>query len=272
VDSETKKMLIAHLSDPHLRPSGVLYKGVVDSNAMFGAAVSHLNGMFPRPDLVILSGDLVDEGTLAEYAVARELLAGIVQPLLIIPGNHDDRENFRQSFADHAYLPKAGPLHFVADRHGPMRVIGLDVTVPEQHHGDMDDHAVGWLADALAREPERPTMIMMHQPPFESGIPYIDAYLCLRGSRLASILARFPAVERVVCGHIHRFMQLRFGGTVLCTAPSTATAIALRLWPEAKAASFIEPPAFLLHRWAPNTGLVTHLVPIGSFPGPFPFA
>ncbi len=265
-------MLIAHLSDPHLRPRGALYKGVADSNTMFAAAVSQLNSMFPRPDLVILSGDLVDEGTQTEYAVARDLLAGIVQPLLLIPGNHDDRENLRQTFADHAYLPKAGPMHFVADQHGPVRVIGLDVTVPGQHHGDIDDDVVGWLENALAREPERPTMIMMHQPPFESGIPYIDAYLCRRGNRLAATLARFPAVERVVCGHIHRFMQLRFGGTMLCTAPSTTTAIALRLWPEAEAASFIEPPAFLLHRWAPDTGLVTHFVPIGSFPGPFPFA
>jgi len=218
-------MLIAHLSDPHLRPVGTLYQGVVDSNAMFTAAVRQLNSMFPRPDLVILSGDLVDDGTQAEYAVARDLLAGIVQPLLLIPGNHDDRQNLRHSFADHAYLPKAEPMHFVADQHGPVRVLGLDVTVPGQHHGDMDDDVVGWLEDALAREPERPTMIMMHQPPFESGIPYIDAYLCRRGDRLAAILARFPAVERVVCGHIHRFMQLRFGGTMLCTAPSTTTGI-----------------------------------------------
>jgi hypothetical protein len=89
---------------------------------------------------------------------------------------------------------------------------------------------------------------------------------------LAEIVSRYPAVERIVCGHIHRFMQLRFGGTMLCTAPSTTTAIALRLDPNAKPASYIEPPALLLHRWTIDTGLVTHLVPIGSFEGPFPFA
>ena len=53
---------------------------------MFEAAIRHLNGMRPRPDLVILSGDVVDEGTPAEYAVAREMLAAIEQPLLVIPG------------------------------------------------------------------------------------------------------------------------------------------------------------------------------------------
>jgi len=66
-------------------------------------------------------------------------------------------------------------------------------------------------------------------------------------------------------------MQLRFGGTMLVTAPSTTTAIALRLQDGAKPASFIEPPAMLLHHWRPHLGLITHLVPIGSFQGPLPF-
>ena len=265
-------MLIAHLSDPHVRPRGDLYQGVVDSNAMFEAAVDQLNGLFPRPDIVILSGDLVNDGTAAEYGVARETLGKIKQPLLLIPGNHDNPNVIRLCFADHSYLPQSGPMHFVADTYGPVRIIGLDVTVPGQHHGDMDDDAVRWLETALGCEPSRPTIIMMHQPPFESGIPYIDIYCCRRGNRLADIVSRFPAVERILCGHIHRFMQLRFGGTMLCTAPSTTTAIALRPWPEAQAASFVEPPALLLHRWAANTGLVTHWVPIGSFPGPLAFA
>jgi 3',5'-cyclic AMP phosphodiesterase CpdA len=265
-------MLIAQLSDPHLRPPGVLYQGAVDSNAMFRDAIAHLNGLFPRPDLVLVSGDLVDGGTAEDYAVVRDMLSGIAQPVLLIPGNHDDPNNLRRSLPHHDYLPATGKMHFVADSHGPIRIVGLDVTVPGQHHGDMDDDAAHWLQAALAQAPDRLTIIMMHQPPFESGIPYIDKYLCRRGDRLAAIVARFPAVERIVCGHIHRFMQLRFGGTMLCTAPSTTTAIALRAWPEAKAASFIEPPALLLHRWTDSTGLVTHLVPIGSFPGPFSFA
>jgi Icc protein len=59
---------------------------------------------------------------------------------------------------------------------------------------------------------------------------------------------------------------------MLCTAPSTTTAIALRLSPDAKPASYVEPPAMLLHDWRPDTGLITHFVPIGSFRGPLPFA
>jgi 3',5'-cyclic-AMP phosphodiesterase len=265
-------MLIAQISDPHLRPRGVLYQGLVDSNAMFEAAIRQLGGLTPRPDLVILTGDVADEGTLEEYAVARESLSHLSVPLLVIPGNHDERETFRQSFSDHAYLPTVGPMHFASGRYGAIRVIALDVTLPGLHHGLMDEGAAEWLDRTLALEPSRPTIIMMHQPPFACGIPYVDAYRCREGHRLADVVSRFSNIERIVCGHVHRLMQLRFAGTLLCTAPSTTTAIALQLSENAEPASFIEPPGFLLHNWRPGTGLVTHLVPIGSFPGPMPFA
>jgi len=263
-------MLIAQLSDPHVRPEGVLYQDVVDSNAMFARAIAHLNELDPRPDLVLLSGDLVDKGEAAEYAQLRKLLAGLAMPALVIPGNHDDRDAFRRAFGDH--LPLSGPMHYVAGGHGAVRIVALDVTVPGLHHGDIDEEAMRWLDGALSAEPRRPTILMMHQPPFDCGVPYLDAYHCRNGKRLAKVVARHPAVERIVCGHVHRFMQLRFGGTVLCTAPSTTTAIALRLRPDAKPASHIEPPACLLHHWRPEVGLVTHLSPIGSFPGPYAFA
>jgi Icc protein len=266
------RVLIAQLSDPHVRPNGELYQGVVDSNAMFAAAIAQMNGWDPRPDLVLLSGDLVDKGEAAEYAMLRHLLAALDIPALVIPGNHDNREAFRAAFNDHVYLPSAGAMNYAVGDRGPVRIVALDVTLPGLHHGSIDEAGARWLDAVLAAEPERPTIIMMHQPPFGSGVPYLDDYLCRAGGRLAEVVSRHVHVERIVCGHVHRFMQLRFGGTMLCTAPSTTTAIALRLKPDAEPASHVEPPAMLLHHWRPDVGLVTHFVPIGVFPGPYPFA
>lgn len=265
-------MWIAQLSDTHIRPPGVLYQGIVDSNAMAAAAIALINALQPAPDLVLLSGDIVDQGQPAEYAMAGRLLAALKAPLRLIPGNHDEREACRAAFRGHAYLPAAGPFHYVDDRSGPVRIVALDVTLPGLHHGDIDDVALGWLEAALAAERDRPTLLMMHQPPFDSGVPYLDKYGCRGGERLAAVIARYPAVERIVCGHVHRQMQLRFAGTLLCTAPSTTTAIALRPYAGAAPASFLEPPGILLHHWTPGTGMVTHSLPVGDFAGPFPFA
>lgn len=263
-------MWIAQLSDPHVRPHGVLYQGVVDANEALAAAVRQVNALTPRADLVLLSGDVVDFGDPAEYAAARAILSELRAPLFVIPGNHDEREAFRAAFADHAYLPPDGPLHFAVEA-GPLRIVGFDVTIPGKHHGDVDEAAAAWLRNALAVDRARPTLVMMHQPPLSTDVPYLDAYRCFGADRLGFVIADFPAVERVLCGHVHRHMQMRFGGTLLCTAPSTATAIALKPLPDAKPASCLEPPGFLLHHWRPE-GLLTHNIPVGTFPGPFPFA
>jgi 3',5'-cyclic AMP phosphodiesterase CpdA len=264
-------MLIAQISDPHLRPHGALYHGTTDSNGDLAEAVKCLNRLSPRPDLVLLTGDIVDEGSPAEYAVALEILETLDAPLLVLPGNHDERQAFRNAFRTHDYLPGEGPLHYAMDA-GAMRILAVDVTVPGEHHGLFDDAAEAWLTSALARDPQRPTIIMMHQPPIVTGIPYLDEYRCFGAERLATCIAGSSSVERLLCGHVHRLMQGRFGQTVLCTAPSTTTAIALRLEPDAEPASFVEPRGFLLHHWREEQGTLTHYIPIGTYPGPFPFA
>ena len=265
-------MLIAQISDLHLRSAGALYQGVVDSNADFARCVAALNALDPQPDVILLTGDLVDEGQPAEYETACSLLAKLNAPVFAIPGNHDEWRAFRAALAAHDYLPPAGPFHYVIADRGPVRIIALDVTVPGKHHGDIDEAAALWLDHALAAEPDRPTLLMMHQPPFATGIPYLDPYGCRNGQRLAAIVSRYPAIERILCGHVHRAMQLRFAGTLLCTAPSTTTTIALQLRPGATPASFKEPPAYLLHDWQEGRGLLTHHCLVGDFPGPYPFA
>lgn len=264
-------MLIVQLSDLHICEDGALYKGVVSSNDMAIAAVGHINGLDPQPDLVVLTGDVVEDGTASQYAVARRILARLHAPLVMIPGNHDDRDGMRAGFPDHLYMPQQGAIHFVYDAL-PVRVIALDVTVPGLHHGELDDTSLAWLADVLDRNTGKPTVIAMHQPPFACSVPYLDKYMCMQPERLGAMLRRYGNIERILCGHVHRSMQRLWAGTMINTCPAAATQIALALRPDAQPASFLEPPGILLHHWSDAGGLVTHTSYIGSFDGPFPFA
>ena len=111
-------MLIAHITDLHLRTEGEMaFNGHVDTAARLAQAVDFLNGFKPAPDLVLVTGDLVDFGKPEEYANLRRVLDRLQAPAYLIPGNHDNRENLRRAYADHAYLPKAGFLHYVVEGH-----------------------------------------------------------------------------------------------------------------------------------------------------------
>jgi Icc protein len=265
-------MLIAQISDPHVRPAGELYKGLIDSNRMLTDAVDHLNALEPRPKLVLVSRDLVDEGSTAEYDAVRAILSGLQIPYRVIPGNHDERNAFRQAFTDHSYLPKGGRALNYSIEDYPVRIVALDSTVPGEHHGVVDKAALEWLADILSEDSRRPTIVMLHHPPVACGIPYLDKYMCREAEALGAVLGNFPTVERILCGHVHRSFQQVWANTLVCACPSTATQIALRLAPEAAPASYSEPPSCLLHYWRPGTGMITHLSHIGQFQGPYPFA
>ena len=263
-------MLMAQLSDVHVRPRGQLYKGVADSNRMLSEAIAHLQGLDRRPDVVLLTGDLVEEGRPDEYSTALEILGELTIPYLVIPGNHDHRENFRTAFGSHAYLPRHGPLHYCIEDH-PIRIVALDSCPPGRHHGHIDSTGLEWLRATLEADSRKPTVVIMHHPPFVSGIPYLDEYRYIEAAPLEAVLRSFSNIEAVLCGHVHRPMARRWAGTVVLACPSTTTEIALQLSPSAEPRSYLGPPACMLHLWNPPHGLVSHTSYVGRYPGPYPF-
>jgi 3',5'-cyclic-AMP phosphodiesterase len=264
-------MVIAQISDMHIRRPGQLAYRRVDTAWFLARCVEQLVKMTPRPDLVLATGDLVDIGEREEYRHLRELLAPLPMPVHLIPGNHDRREPLLAEFADHAYLPRGDPfLHYALEDH-PLRLIGLDTLVPGTGSGLMCEARLAWLAARLAEAPTRPTMIFMHHAPFVTGIDHMDR-LGLEGAEaMGAIIERHPQVERVVCGHLHRPIVARWHGTLVMTSPSTAHQVVLDLEEDGPPAFAMEPPAFLLHLWSEKTGLLTHTSYIGDFPGPYPF-
>lgn len=263
-------MLIAQISDPHVCAPGVLYKGVANSNALLLDAINHLNHLDCRPDLVLVTGDLTDEGRASEYEHALELFSCLKIPYRVIPGNHDHRERLRAFFGEPSYLPKTGSLHYCLED-WPVRVVALDTCVAGAHHGAIDSDGLGWLDDTLKANRHKPTLVLMHHPPFTSGIAYLDEYRFREPEGLRAIIQAAPNVEAVLVGHVHRHMTHRWAGTLVITCPSSATEIALQLQADAQPQSFLAPQACMLHLWQPGTGLVSHLSFIGNYPGPYDF-
>lgn len=263
-----RPVLIAQITDCHLVEAGELLWGLVDTAGMLAAAVDHINAMSPRPDLVVCTGDLVNEGRAAQYDNAAAVLARLDVPLVMVPGNHDDRTELRAHFAR---LPAGGPDdrldHVVDDL--PVRVVALDTTVPGQGGGRITAEQMAWLDGVLRTEPERPTIVFQHHPPFTTGIAWMDTQQLDDRHLLAEVLGRHPQVLLVAAGHLHRSITARVGGTVAMCVPSTGSQLALAL--DGTAYGYVdEPPMVTLHRWTPDGGLVTHMSAVNGPPAWLP--
>lgn len=257
-------MRLAQISDCHCVPEGQRLFGAIDTNAMLASAIAHLNALDPPPDLVLLTGDLVDLGSPAEYAALAHRLGQLRAPVGLIPGNHDRRDAMASAFPSQPWDRSTGRLH-LCETVGAWRLIGLDTLVEGAAGGSLRPSDLEWLVAQLGAAPDIPTVLALHHPPFASGIAHMDR-MALGDGRdgLARIVAANPAIRRVVCGHLHRDVVTQWAGTVAMVAPSTAHQLQLALSGQPSAWR-LEPPAALLHLGRPDGSLITHRSVIGDF-------
>lgn len=264
-------MIIAQISDFHFRDDGRLIKDKVDPRAVLEASIAHLAALDPRPDILLVTGDLVNKAPRPAYGPVRAALEGLGIPVYVVPGNHDDRAALRAAFADWGYLPAAGEfLHYVVEDH-PLRLIGLDTVVPGTYRGRLCAERLAWLEQRLAEAPDRPTLLFMHHPPFRTGIHFMDRAPFEGAAGFAALLERHPQVQRLLCGHLHRPVEARFGGVTASTAPAIAFQMALDLRPGAESTFVLEPAACPIFVWSPDTGIIAHMSTIGDWGPRHPF-
>ena len=268
-----KPVTIAQISDLHIKPPGSLAYGKVDTAKALERCVAALNEFLPRPDFVVISGDLADTPSSEEYDYLKRLLAPLKLPFAGIPGNHDSREMMRAAFPSAAYAFSAGALNQRVEV-GGLDLVLLDSSVHGKPQGELEAPTLQWLDATLASSPDKPALVFLHHPPFKAGIWHMDRQNLQNAGALAEIVRRYPRVQLIATGHIHRATLTMFAGvpTTICPAPNHAVDLDLA---ELREPSFkVEPPAFHLHTWFPGAGfgrLVTHHVPIGTFDGPHPF-
>lgn len=264
--------MIVHLTDLHIREPGRLAYGRIDTAPYLRTAVESVLRLRQRPHAVVITGDLTDFGRSGEYAHLAQLLAPLNMPIYLLPGNHDDREQMRRSFPDHGWLGRAGAFMQYSVQIGGLHLIALDTCDPGKPNGRLDPDRLAWLEAELEAHKERRVVIAMHHPPFETLIGHMDLIGLQQGSaELEAIVSRYPNIERVICGHIHRAIDVRFGGTIACTTPAPAHQVALDLAPDAQSRWMLEPPGFRILAQDSSGRVVTHIAACGNFDGPYPF-
>lgn len=214
-----------------------------------------------QPDLLLATGDLVDRGDVDSYRRLANALSVCPFPVWPCMGNHDDRDAFAQIFPDIPVVD--GFVQYVVPLDG-LRLIVIDTLDPGRHGGAFCKTRAAWLAARLAEDRETQTLIVMHHPPVEVGIDWMNTHPDEPWvERFKSTIAGHGQVRSLICGHLHRPISAPWNGTTVTICPSTAPQVALDLSsidpeaPDNRPMIIADAPAFALHRWTRH-GLVSH--------------
>ncbi|MGF1608711.1 MAG: metallophosphoesterase [Kiloniellales bacterium] len=244
-------MIIAQISDTHIlaKSSGEAVGASRAENLR--RCVADINRQ--RVDVVLHTGDSVHQSSAEEYVHLRELLAELRAPLFMVPGNRDGHDALRAAFGDLSYLPLNGDLHYAIEDH-PVRLVALDSVAAGERKGVFCERRLAWLRGTLAKEPNRPTILFIHHPPFDIDPHYVGGYRRQQDAEaLARLVEDHSQVVRLLCGHVHCSHREPWAGTVATTMPSVA--VDLRKGVDAAVG---EAPLYLLHVTACDGSLVSY--------------
>lgn len=180
-------MMIVQLSDIHV--------GAQFREEVFEQVIKEVNAL--RPDAVIVTGDLTNEGLTKEYEKCKKLLSRLeTKKIIAISGNHDYRNT------GYLHFKKYFPFDTVNEL-GDVVVVTLGTARPDRDEGEVGYRQNLWLERTVKKFKDKIIILAMHHHLI--GIPdtgsarveVIDA-----GDVLRTILA--TKVNLVLCGHKHR--------------------------------------------------------------------
>ncbi|MBP2704632.1 metallophosphoesterase [Microbispora sp. RL4-1S] len=227
--------MLAHVSDIHI-------DGGERSRDRAARAIGYARSL--RPDAIVLTGDIADNGAVEEYEIVRDLLDDGDVPLVLCPGNHDDRGNLRKVLLG---LDGDFPVNQALNLE-TVTIALCDSSVPGRPEGRLDEDTLSWLDGVLTATPGVPALVGMHHPAVDLGIPYVDEIKLVDAEGLREVVSRHSHVAAVLAGHAHTAAATTFAGLPLLIAPGVVSTVLLPAeTTRPKPVDLDMPPAIAVH-------------------------
>ncbi|AFY70711.1 metallophosphoesterase [Thalassoporum mexicanum PCC 7367] len=193
----TPQITIAQITDIHLfDDSGLTLKGI-DTNSSFQAVLAAIANLEQQPDLLLVTGDLTQDGLNHSYQRLHHELSHLSIPAYCIPGNHDSAELVQNFLADMAAIDRRLVL-------GNWQILLLNSAVPGQVHGHLADATLQWLECQLEANPDLNTLIALHHPALAIDSEWMDMISLQNRDQFWQICDRYPQIKAVIAGHAHQ--------------------------------------------------------------------
>jgi len=211
---ENDSVLLVQLTDSHLfAEAGGKLLGM-DTAESLQRVVDLVLDEQPRIDLMLATGDLSQDGSLASYKRFRQLSERIDAPVRWCPGNHDELAPMQEATRGSDMMAPVLDI-------GAWRVVMLDTLVPGAVFGMLSDEQLALLERTLQQAPNRPHLVCLHHHPVSIGSRWMDSIGLHNREALFEVLDRFSCVKALLWGHIHQAFDSERHGVRLLATPST---------------------------------------------------
>lgn len=207
-------ILIAQITDCHLTADPQQkYRGIKPHNNLKKLMKK---AKVMRPDLLLASGDLSEDGSRASYRALQAYFSPLDIPVLALPGNHDDIEILAEFFP-------GSPVDTIsASEHGPWQIVRLNSCLPGKPEGRLSRKTLLDLEEFLALNDSAPIVITLHHQPVAVNSPWIDKYPLHEPGAFLKLVDQYSNVKAVVWGHVHQQYEADRNGTAMLGGPSSA--------------------------------------------------
>lgn len=211
--------LLVQLTDLHLmdQPESVMCQ--VNTDASLRAVMNLVLANGHRPDLLLATGDLTQDGSPRAYRRLRDLLEQTNWPVRCLPGNHDDPHTLRQTMGQWAE-----PVTDI----GAWRIIALDSTIPGSNAGHIGEDQFDLLERAVALAGDRHVLIALHHNPIQTNSDFRDTMMVDNAQELFQRLSNMPRARVMLWGHVHQAVDRRRHHLRLLATPSTCFQFGIR--------------------------------------------
>jgi len=214
-DAPADSIKVLQLSDTHLFANPAQAFLGINTERSLQEVLREAQAAHWPADLILLTGDLAQDGTHETYQRLRAHLTALDTPVYRLPGNHDDPA------ALDAILQGANVHTGSVLLCGHWQIILLNSVVPNHVEGYLGQTELAMLDQQLARHPERHALLCLHHPPVPVGSRWIDQLGLNNAADFFAVVDRHPQVRAVLCGHVHQETGLQRNGVWVLSAPST---------------------------------------------------
>lgn len=208
---------IIQITDPHLfkDTNGELLG--INTQASFSQVLSEIQQQQYDYDLVLATGDLVQDNSDEGYLRFRQEVKALNNKMVFwIPGNHDFQPKMFEILKEETVSAKKHIL--LGDK---WQILLLDSQVQGVPHGQLEAEELDWLMLKLQEHPQRYSLVVLHHHLLSTGSAWLDQHNLRNANELAEVLAPFKNVKALLYGHIHQQVDSEWLGYQVMATPST---------------------------------------------------